>query len=109
MNDLAIQNVLSQIRSLQARIPTPALPAGPEAVKPLNGGFKDFLSESLQSVSRAQSEAAQLQTRFELGDRNTDLAQVMLASAKAQVQFRGTVEVRNRLVQAYQDIMNMPV
>jgi len=38
-----------------------------------------------------------------------DLAQVMVAGARSQLNFRGAVEVRNRLVAAYQDIMNMPI
>ena len=46
---------------------------------------------------------------FELGDPRADLARVMVAMQQSQVAFRATVEVRNRLVQAYQDVMNMPI
>ena len=53
--------------------------------------------------------AAQKQRAFELGDSNTDLSSVMLATTKAQVSFRAMVEVRNRVISAYQDIMNMPL
>jgi flagellar hook-basal body complex protein FliE len=44
-----------------------------------------------------------------MGDPNVDLVRVMLASQQSSVSFRATVEVRNRLVQAYQDVMNMPL
>ena len=44
-----------------------------------------------------------------MGDPQTDLAQVMLASGRAQVSFTALNEVRNRLVSAYQDVMNMPI
>ena len=46
---------------------------------------------------------------FELGEPGADLARVMVAAQQSQVAFRATVEVRNRLVQAYQDVMNMPL
>ena len=46
---------------------------------------------------------------FEMGDPSADLAKVMVASQQSQIAFRATVEVRNRLVQAYQDVMNMPL
>jgi flagellar hook-basal body complex protein FliE len=48
-------------------------------------------------------------TAFERGDPGADLAQVMLESQKANVSLRAAVEVRNRLVSAYQDIMNMQI
>jgi flagellar hook-basal body complex protein FliE len=44
-----------------------------------------------------------------MGDPRADLARVMVAMQQSQVAFRATVEVRNRLVQAYQDVMNMPI
>jgi len=44
-----------------------------------------------------------------MGDPNAGLAKVMMAAQQSQVAFRATVEVRNRLVQAYQDVMNMPL
>ena len=116
MNDIGINQVLSQIRAMQAQAATRTAPVSPGGsgtltapVNRANGGFADFLSASLNRVSQTQAQASALQQRFELGDPKTDLSQVMLAGAKAQVQFKGLVEVRNRLVQAYQDVMNMPV
>jgi flagellar hook-basal body complex protein FliE len=56
-----------------------------------------------------QQTSGSLKTRFELGDPNVDLTQVMLAAQKASLGFNATLQVRNRLVQAYQDVMNMPI
>lgn len=77
-------------------------PAGP-------GGFGQLLSQAIDNVSATQANASAMQTAFELGDPRADLARTMVAMQQSQVAFRATVEVRNRLVQAYQDVMNMPV
>ena len=64
---------------------------------------------ALEGVNGAQKNAGALAQAFELGDPRADLARVMVAAQQSQVAFRATVEVRNRLVQAYQDVMNMPL
>ena len=46
---------------------------------------------------------------FEMGDRSVTLADTMVASAKAGIAFDATVQVRNKFVEAYKEIMNMPV
>jgi len=114
MSSIDINNVLAQIRSLQPQ--TQIKPVVPEADPNAIGGvakdapgFGDLLRSGIDAVADRQQEAKGLQERFELGDPNVDLATVMLASSKAGVSFRGMVEVRNRLVSAYQDIMNMPI
>jgi len=63
----------------------------------------------MEGVNDAQQHASSLSAAFERGEPGADLAQVMVAAQQAQVAFRATVEVRNRLVQAYQDVLNMPV
>jgi len=106
MNQIDVNGVLAQIRALSAQTAAQAQPAIPQA-----GGnsFGSLLKDSIDRVNGAQSDASRQQRAFELGDPNTDLSSVMLATSKAQVSFRGMVEVRNRLVSAYQDIMNMPL
>lgn len=109
MNEIDVNRVLSQIRTLHAQAAN--RPATTEAAAPAaeGGGFGGVLRASLDSVNRAQGSAQKLQESFELGDPNADLARVMLATSKAQVSFKAMVEVRNRLVSAYQNIMNMPL
>ncbi|MGQ0697957.1 MAG: flagellar hook-basal body complex protein FliE [Panacagrimonas sp.] len=109
MSEIDVTRVLSQIRALQAQTSAPARsttgPASAEAAK----GFGRVMEAALDKVSLSQSKAGELQNKFQLGDANTDLASVMLASSRAQVEFKGLVEVRNRMVRAYQDIMNIPL
>jgi len=73
------------------------------------GGFASLLKSSLDQVSAAQNSAATLGKQFEKGEGNVDLNDVMLAMQKANVGFQATVQVRNRLVSAYQTIMNMQI
>ncbi len=114
MNDLAINSVLAQMRSLRAQAGSGlGSAAGASPVQGANGAvaanFSDTLKGALNNVAESQNVAGSLATRFELGDDKVNLSDVMLAGAKSQVQFRGAVEVRNRLVAAYQDVMNMPI
>jgi len=107
MTTINVNNVLSQIRAMQTQIgQKPAVQ--PVAAQP-QGGFDKLLTNAIGQVSSAQQDSARLQQAFASGDANTDLSSVMIAGAKAQVQFKAMVEVRNRLVSAYQDIMNMPI
>jgi flagellar hook-basal body complex protein FliE len=119
----AISSILSQIRAHEMRTrgamaDAPASTAiGPlgsgTATGGVNGtaapGFQQSLSNALEQVNQTQANASSLQQAFEMGDPRADLARVMVAMQQSQVAFRATVEVRNRLVQAYQDVMNMPV
>lgn len=118
----AISSILSQIRAHEMRT-RGAMADAPAstAIGPLGGGtgsvngpasapgFQQSLTNALDQVNQTQANASSLQQAFELGDPRADLARVMVAMQQSQVAFRATVEVRNRLVQAYQDVMNMPV
>jgi flagellar hook-basal body complex protein FliE len=72
-------------------------------------GFADNFKTALKSVSESQNEAVRLQTQVQLGNPNVSLEETMLAMQKAQIGFQATLHVRNRMVQAYTDIMNMGV
>ena len=128
----AISSVLSQIRSYQSQVgqtlPGGGLGAG-DGVGGVGGvggtnapaggvggaagvgapSFGDALGNALKKVNSLQAETRDLQAAFERGDPKADLARVMVAAQASSVAFRATVEVRNRLVQAYQDVMNMPL
>ncbi|CAG1005051.1 Flagellar hook-basal body complex protein FliE [Methylophilaceae bacterium] len=71
--------------------------------------FADALKASLNQVNTSQLEAEKLGKNFVLGDDKVSLSDVMIAGQKANIAFQATVQVRNKLVSAYQDIMNMPV
>ena len=71
--------------------------------------FADMLGMAVNKVSDTQQAASQLAGAFEIGKSGVDLTDVMISSQKASVSFQALTQVRNKLVQAYQDIMQMPV
>ena len=71
--------------------------------------FADALKASLDQVNNAQQKAEQLGQRFASGDDSVNLSDVMISMQKANISFQATVQVRNKLVSAYHDIMNMQV
>jgi len=72
-------------------------------------GFSGALTQALQSVSASQNQAAELQRQVQMGSSTVSIEETMVAMQKAQIGFQATLQVRNRLVQAYSDIMNMSV
>lgn len=116
MSQMEIDRVLTQIRALRSQagggIEAPALPSvgGAQAAGDASKvSFAAVLRNGLDQVNAVQQKAQATATAFELGKPGVELPQVMLEMQKANVAFRATVEVRNKLVAAYQEIMNMPV
>ena len=72
-------------------------------------GFSSAMAQALQSVSASQREAQTLQRELQLDNPSVSLEQTMVAMQKSQIGFQATLQVRNRLVQAYSEIMNMQV
>lgn len=108
MNEIGMSELLTQLRALatQAQGRPPALEAGtPEAAN----GFQAMLRNSIENVNQSQQQAASLAKAFEVGDPNVDLASVMVAMQKSSISFQAMVQVRNKLVNAYQEVMSMPV
>lgn len=107
MTEIDVNQVLAQMRAL-----TQAARGGIGAAEiPGNGGehFSRLLTESLGKVNEAQSRAAELKTAFIKGQEGVDLPTVMVAAQEAELSFQAMTQVRNRLLSAYQEIMNMPV
>ena len=71
-------------------------------------GFSDALRSALNAVNESQSNASSMSAAYERGE-TTDIAAVMLARQQASIGFEATLQVRNRLLTAYKDIMSMPV
>lgn len=72
-------------------------------------GFSSALKQALEGVNAAQMNADGLAREFQLDNSNVSLEETMVAMQKANISFQAVVQVRNKLVAAYQDIMNMPV
>lgn len=117
MSNMQIDSVLAQIRALQqqTKIGAPALQRPDALGAPVAPGgstsvsFASVMKQGLDAVNATQAQASSLAARFERGEPGVELSQVMLESQKSSVALRATVEVRNRLVSAYQEIMNMPI
>ena len=105
MSDIAINQVLAQMRAMQA-LANPQ--ATPEAVQG-QGNFSNLMQDSIKEVNAAMQESRAMTTRFEMGDPTVSLAEVMVNSQKAGLQFQAVAEIRNRVLSAYQEVMNMPV
>jgi len=71
--------------------------------------FADALKTSLSQVNKAQVEAENLGKSFALGDDKVNLSDVMISTQKANISFQATVQVRNKFITAYNDIMNMQI
>lgn len=71
--------------------------------------FSAALNQALQSVSATQNQAVEMQRQVQLDNPAVSIEETMVAMQKAQIGFQATLQVRNRLVQAYSDIMNMQV
>lgn len=94
----------------RAGLRTDGLPLAGTAGKVEGGAsFGTAMSEALKSVSQAQTEAARMQREVQLDNPTVSLEETMVAMTKANLGFTATLQVRNRLVQAYSDIMNMQV
>jgi len=85
-------------------------PKSTAAVPERNGSsFADMLGQAVNKVNDTQQASSALANAFEIGKSGVDLTDVMISSQKASVSFQALTQVRNKLVQAYQDIMQMPV
>jgi flagellar hook-basal body complex protein FliE len=73
------------------------------------GGFQAAMAQALKGVSESQLETQRLQRELQLGNPTVSLEETMVAMQKSQVGFQAVISVRNRMVQAYSEIMNMQV
>ena len=71
--------------------------------------FKDMLNNAINNVNGLAKSSSNLQMRFDRGDEDISLSDVMIARNKSSVAFEATIQVRNKLVEAYKELMNMPV
>ena len=68
--------------------------------------FVEMMEKAINTVNETQKTASDLRTRFEMGDETVDIAEVMVAASRSSVSFEALMQVRNRFLTAYQDIMN---
>jgi flagellar hook-basal body complex protein FliE len=114
MNVSGIDSLLGQMRSAMAVAQGGVAPLAHKPMASTTGanGATDFaavLKSSLDGVAQMQNSAESMQQAFVMGDNNVNLSDVMINSQKANIAFQTTVQVRNKVIAAYNDIMNMQV
>ena len=103
----AVENVLAQMRAVAQ-----AASSGPVRAQdstPQAGGFAAELARSLERVSTLQNASSAQARAFQLGTADVSLNDVMIDMQKAGIAFQAAMQVRNRLVAAYQEVASMPV
>jgi flagellar hook-basal body complex protein FliE len=106
MSNMQIQQVLAEMRSLQARAAGLGDVQAPGAQP---SDFANLMKNSIDHVAGMQNQATALANAYETGDKSIDLTKVMLEVQKAGLAFHAMTEVRNKLVDAYTQVMNMSV
>jgi flagellar hook-basal body complex protein FliE len=113
MSQMDVNSVLSQLRTLSAQasetLPTAAASSSAASSGTQGLDFSTLFKQSLGTVASQQNEAQSQAEAFERGDPGSDIVKTSIAGQKADLAFRGLVEVRNKLTDAYTTIMNMQV
>jgi flagellar hook-basal body complex protein FliE len=109
MSQIDVNNLLSQMRQLSLQVKPAEQSFTAAATNASQTDFSSLLKKSISSVADAQTDAGQLAAGFERGDAGADLGRTMVAINKADLSLNTLTQVRNKLVDAYNNIMNMPV
>ena len=110
MSSMQISQVLAEMRALQSRaLGFPESPLAATSAKAQPSEFANLMKGSVDQVASMQNHATALADAYEAGDKGVDLTNVMLEVQKASLAFKAMTEVRNKLVDAYQQVMNMSV
>ncbi len=107
MSEIGASQLLSQLRStaeLAQGVKVNKIDDAPDKVD-----FSQFLKNAVDHVNETSQQSGDLKKAFQVGDPNIDIAQVMVASQKANIEFQLMLNVRNRLLSAYQDVMKMAI
>ena len=102
-----VEHMVNQLRAVAAQAAGSPASSATGAVS--GQDFAALLKSAVDEVNSAQMDAKQLSRQFELGDADVNLQDVVLSLQKASLSFQTMVQVRNKLVSAYQEIMNMQV
>lgn len=99
-------SLLNQMQALESLAKSQQMQ--PEIKTDQGPNFGELMQQAINQVNETQMQASSLTTAFEMGE-NIDLSQVMIAVNKSRVSFEALTQVRNKLLSAYQDVMNMSV
>ena len=99
-NDLKMQGL--QSKGLDSELSS-------QSVSSSQADFSKMLKQAIDNVNGLQQNTSDLRNRFEMGDQEVSLGEVMIAANKSSLAFDATVQVRNKMVEAYKEVMSMPV
>ena len=105
MSTADINQVLAQMRVMAAQ----ATGQPPRVEENQGNDFSQLLKQSIDTVNETQQQAGAMKTAFETGQGDVDMAEVMVAIQKSSLSFEAMVQVRNKMGDAYKDVMNMPI
>ncbi|MBV7314791.1 flagellar hook-basal body complex protein FliE [Shewanella sp. NIFS-20-20] len=104
--------LFAEMQAIKGEI-APAAPISPESIRQVNNTqgaeFSELLGQAIGTVNQLQSNSSSLATRLEMGDTRVTLSDTVVAREKASVAFEATMQVRNKFVEAYKQIMSMTV
>ena len=107
--DISSNSLYAQMQSMSVEATGSSNITSMPKVNQSSSDFGNILQDAVKSVNELQKDAGTKKTAFELGDRSVTLAETMIASQKSGIAFDATVQVRNKFVEAYKEIMSMPV
>ncbi len=108
-----VQAILNQIKEYQSQASAgvsidPSLGASASAVEKIPGSFSSVVESAVKEVNQTQAAAKQMRTAYERGE-EIPLTDVVLGMQKSSLAFEATLQVRNKVLKAYEEVMNMPV
>jgi flagellar hook-basal body complex protein FliE len=109
MNVSKVDGLLAEMRAAMVAAQGAGVPALGDAKGVAKADFASVLKSSLDGVAEVQNRATTLQNAFVMGEDKVSLSDTMIAMQKANLSFQATIQVRNKVVAAYNDIMNMQV
>ena len=107
MADIDVNQIMVQMRAMAAA--AQSVNTAQPVAESQGADFASLLKTSVDQVNATQTQSRGMADAFAKGDPNTDLTEVMVAMQKASLSFQAMTQVRNKLVEAYKDVMNMPV
>ena len=107
--DIKAQSLYQEMQSMASQASMDRPDQFSNQINPSSQNFADLLTDAINTVNSMQLEAKQKSIDFEMGDKSLSLADVMVAKEKSGIAFEATLQVRNKVMEAYKQIMNMPV
>lgn len=109
MSDVAINQVLAQMRSLAARASATGDAESSAGVSAPGEDFSSLMRQSLDEVNQAMQESRAMVDAYEAGSSEVSLTELMVSAQRASLEFQALTQVRNKLLDAYQEVMRMQV